>query len=179
MAGLKMTEVKKHLQVMEKEELVNEITQLIKLYPAVQEYYNLKLNPEAEKEILAKYKKTVENEFYPARGDGKMRHAVVKKAINDFKKVAKLPANIAELMLYYPKLGVEFTNQYGDIGKQFYEAIITGYDKALQYISENNLENLFRHEAGIIMQKTVGIGWGFNETMSEIYEEYYYEDEEI
>ncbi len=179
MAGLKISEVKKYLRAMEKEELVNEITELIKLYPAVKEYYALILNPDAEKEVLAKYKMTVQNEFFPGRGDGKLRHTVVKKAIQDFQKISQSPVNVASLMLYYPELGVEFTNAYGDIDEQYYVAISNSYARALKYIFENNLTELFRDQASTIMENTDEIGWGFNEAMIGIYFEYYCDDEDL
>ena len=177
MAGLKISEVKKYLRAMEKEELVNEITELIKLYPAVKEYYAIILNPDAEKEVLAKYKMTVENEFFPSRGDGKLRHTLVNNAIQDFRKISQSPVNVASLMLYYPELGVEFTNAYGDIDEQFYVAISHGYSRALKYISENNLEETFHDQASKIMENTDRVGWGFNEAMIGIYFEYYSDDE--
>lgn len=45
-------------------------------------------------------------------------------------------------------------------------------------IFENNLQDVFKIQAGRIMENTTGIGWGFNETMTEIYYEYYSDDTE-
>lgn len=60
MKSIKITELKKYLHMKSDKELVNEIVELFKLSSKVKEYYNLKVNPENEQEMLKDYKKIVE-----------------------------------------------------------------------------------------------------------------------
>jgi hypothetical protein len=108
MINLKVTDLKAYLKNKNQEELIKEIVELTKQFTVVKEYYAVKLNPNAEAETFQKYKKIIQNEFFPDRGFGKMRYAEVNKAINDFKKVATNTEKIAELMLYYAEVGVDF-----------------------------------------------------------------------
>jgi hypothetical protein len=179
MGNLKITDLKKYLKNKNEEELLQEILTLAKAFKDVKEYYNLKINPESEKEILEKYKKIVNNEFLPDRGFGKMRYSVVNDAIKEFQKISNTPENIAELMLFYGEIGVEFTNIYGDIDEKFYNNIARAYDNALEYIQKSNLESMFKERASEIQYEASDIGWGFGDYISELYCNYYgWEDEE-
>ncbi|WDC85806.1 DUF6155 family protein [Caloramator sp. mosi_1] len=170
--------LKKYLKTLTNEELQNEILNLIKNFKEVKEYYTTKINPESEIELLEKYKKIVKNEFLPDRGFGKMRYNLVNKAIADFKKIAKDARNIADLMLYYVEVGVEFTNTFGDIDEKFYGNIEKAYNKALEQIFETNLEQEFKERAAKIMDESSGIGWGFAYNIQDIYFWYYSDDDE-
>ncbi len=173
MAGIKMKEIKEHLSAMEKSDLIKEIAEMVKLFPEVKEYFNIKINPEAESEALAKYKKIITNEFYPDRGFGKLRYSVINKAITDFKKIAITPENVAELMFLYAELGIEFTNDFGDIDEKFYNNICRAYDKALNYIFVNEMQDQYRERAEDVLDKLKPIGWGFQESLDYVYFEYY------
>jgi uncharacterized protein YktA (UPF0223 family) len=180
MPNLKITDLKKYLKTKNNEELQKEIVEIVKNFKDVKEFYNLKLNPESEKETFQKYKKIVENEFFPDRGFGKLRYAEVNKAIKDFEKCSNTPELIGELKLLYAESGVEFTNTYGDIDERFYVNIVRAYDSALSYIAQHDLEDKFEEKAKEISDEASGIGWGFEDAMIEVFYEYYssYEDEE-
>ncbi|QGU96117.1 hypothetical protein GOM49_14355 [Clostridium bovifaecis] len=73
-----------------------------------------------------------------------MRYSKVNKAISDFKKVSNNINLIAELMLFYAEVGIDLTNEYGDIDDQFYYAIERAYLIALEYIFKNNLQEQYK-----------------------------------
>lgn len=81
-------------------------------------------------------------------------------------------------MLYYAEIGVDFTDTYGDIDGKFYDTIVRAYDKALSYITENNLKDMFIEDANNIRQKTEHMGWGFSVNMDDVFYDYFYEDED-
>jgi len=72
-------------------------------------------------------------------------------------------------MLYYVGIRVEFTNEYGDIDERFYDTIERVYINALEYIFKNDLQEKYRDKADEILIKADGTGWGFTDTMNEIY----------
>jgi hypothetical protein len=177
MAKLTLTQMKKYLNSKTDAELREEILQLMKLFPNVQEYYSVRVNSD-EDEIMKKYKKIIRNEFFPDRGFGKLRYAVMKKALDDFKKISKNPASIAELMTTYVESGVEFTNTYGDIDEVFYVKIENMYEKLLAHVSGNNLEDTYVKRLAEIKDQCMGIGWGFEDIMAELYCNYFSDDED-
>ena len=178
MGEVKVTELKKFLASLNEVQLKGEITELFKLFPAVKEYYKVKLDPAGEKDILEKYNKIIEDEFFPDRGFGKLRYSVMKKALEDFRKISRSPENIAELMISYAENGVEFTNEYGDIDQKFYNNIEGMYEKALKFVFEENLNQQFQDRFRKIMEASDGIGWGFSDGLCDLYYSYY-EDEGI
>jgi hypothetical protein len=173
MANLKLTDLKNILKEKSKEELITEITELVKIFPVVKEYYAVKVNPASKTETFEKYKRIIQNEFFPDRGFGKMRYSVVNKAISDFKKLSKDTEKIAELMLYYAEIGVDFTETFGDIDEKFYIAIERAYTNAIDYIFKNELQDKFWRKADKIRSNADGIGWGFSDNMNDIYFEYF------
>ncbi|OCL26767.1 hypothetical protein U472_11815 [Orenia metallireducens] len=172
---MKVKELRDYLKTLENKEMINELVELFKTFPDVKEYYLAKLKPEYLEEILEDYRKVIVDEFFPARGDGKLRYSVMKKAISDFKKISDDSVHITELMLTYVEQGVKFTNTYGDIDERFYINIENMFNNTLDYIVKNNLENQFRKRCKKAMDNSSGIGWGFADSMMEIYYSYFNE----
>jgi hypothetical protein len=83
-------------------------------------------------------------------------------------------------MLFYAKIGVDFTNMYGDIDEQFYYAIERAYLNALEYIFKNNLQEQYKDKVNKVHIEAERIGWGFTDSMNEVYFDFYseFEDEE-
>lgn len=175
MSEVKVTELKKYLANLSEVELKAEITELFKLFPVVKEYYKVKLDPAGEKDILEKYKQIIRDEFFPDRGFGKLRYAVMKKALDDFRKISRSPENSAELMISHTEFGVEFTNEYGDIDERFYNNIEGMYGKALQFIFKEHLDQQYHDRLRKILDDGDGIGWGFSDGLCDLYYSFYEE----
>ncbi len=169
---IKINDLKEYLSNESEKELRNQIVELFKISKDVKEYYLLKLIPDSEKEIMDKYKKIIENEFFPERGMKILDYSVLKNAVGDFQKISKNPIFLAELMLFYVEKGVEFTNTYGDIDERFYDNIGSMFENVVDFIIENDFKKLFENRCKKIMEGTVYIGWGFGDSINE----YYYEN---
>ncbi|MCK4259928.1 MAG: hypothetical protein KAX49_13180 [Halanaerobiales bacterium] len=102
-----LREVNRYLSKKTEKELKEEIKELYRLFPKVKEYYQSKISPENELDILVKYRMIIYKEFW--HEPPKLRYSVMKKAISDFKKVSTQSENVADLMLSYVENGVEFT----------------------------------------------------------------------
>lgn len=137
----------------------------------MKDYYQIKLYPQEDKEIAAKYKKIIEDEFFPTRGLGKARLSVAKKAISDYKKICQTDAALIDVMLFYVEQGVKFTNAYGDIDEPFYLSMEGVYEQAVVIIIKSNLKDIFQQRCRKIMENTSGTGWGFHDTLTEVYQE--------
>lgn len=166
------SKLKKYLKTLSKEDLIKQILELDKKFKVVLEYYEFYLNSDIDA-VVKKYKKQIEQEFYPMRGNPKMRLSVARKAIADAKKLGLPPDAMADLMLFYVENGVEFTLDYGDITETFYISMEKMYQSALEFIHKNNLLKLYEKRAHKIMTDSRGIGWGFGDTLADIYCEIY------
>jgi hypothetical protein len=168
---LNLNHLKKYLRDCTQEELISDILELIKRFPQVKDYYQLKLNPQGESEIAKKYKKIIEDEFFPARGFGKARLSVAKKAISEYKKVCITEIGMIDMMLFHVEQGVKYTRAYGDIDESFYYSIEGTYEKALSEIMKTGLEETFEERCRRIVEDTSEIGWGFHDNLSDMYKE--------
>lgn len=128
-----LTTLKQYLKNRFKEELIGDISELFQKFDMVKDYYQIQLSPQAEKQVSAKYKKIIENEFFPTRGIGKGRLSVARKAVIEYKKIAENPVEVADIMLFYVEQGVQYTNTYGDIAilNEFRTAVAGGQSPSL------------------------------------------------
>jgi Family of unknown function (DUF6155) len=161
--------LKQYLKSCSKEDLISDISELFKRFDAVKDYYQIKLSPQDEAQVSAKYKKIIENEFFPTRGYGKAQLSVARKAVTDYKKIAETPVGLADIMLFYVEQGVKFTNAYGDIDEPFYNSMESMYEKAVELIVKHELQDDFRKRCQNIVSDTSGIGWGFHDGLSDTY----------
>lgn len=168
---LNLTALKQYLKSCSKEELISDIAELFKRFEPVKDYYQVKLSPEEETPVVKKYKQIIENEFFPSRGYGRAKLSVARKAVTDYKKVSRNPMSLADLMLFYVEQGVRFTNEYGDIDEPFYNSMESMYEKAIEWIVKNEMQDLFKERCKKIVEDTSGIGWGFHDGLSDIYSE--------
>ena len=170
---LSLTALKKYLKTCSQEELTAEISALYKGVPAVKDYYQVKLHPQSELQVAEKYKKIIENEFFPTRGFGKARLSVARKAVNDYKKLTASAASVADIKVFYVEQGVRFTNAYGDIDEPFYNSMESMYATALEWIAKHDLQKEFQSRCKAIVCDTSGIGWGFHDGLNDLYTEAY------
>jgi hypothetical protein len=168
---LKITELKKLLKEYDQKELIQLITELYKVNNDVKDYLSIKfLGEEAIEELFAKAAKKINNEFFPDKGHGKLRLSIAKKAITDFKKLTGDSKNTLALMLNYVELGTEFTNCYGDIDENFYNSMLLMYEKVVSKCSEDReLYSLFGDRLFNVVEMSEGIGWGYHDTLCDIY----------
>jgi 7-cyano-7-deazaguanine synthase in queuosine biosynthesis len=169
-----LSTLKQYLKTCSREELIDDIAELFKRFEPVKDYYQVKLSQDATQanvEVITKYKKIIENEFFPARGFGKAQLSVARKAVLDYKKVSNSPASVADIMLFYVEQGVNFTKEYGDIDEPFYNSMESMYKKATEWIVKHNMRPAFQTRARKIVENTSEMGWGFHDMLSEIYAE--------
>jgi len=166
---MKISALKRQLNESTKEQLIKEIADLFKKNDFVRDYYNIRYGDDHSLSVLMKHKEIIENEFFPENGFGKARLSIAKKAITEFKKINCDKKLLAELMLFYVENGVSYTDCYGDINEQFYSSMESMYERALKFITDNNLVPTFKERCIKIMDDTADMGWGFHDQLCEIY----------
>lgn len=171
-------ELRKHLQGLTQEQLVNHLLHLGDSFKDVQGYLQNVVRPADDATVRARYRQIIENEFFPARGYGKARLAIARKAVTDYRKVAASAEGIPDLMLAYVELGVRFTRTYGDIDEPFYRSMESMYASALEWMVKHGVEDAFRPRANAILTAARGIGYCFQDTLTDIFSQWLDEDSE-
>lgn len=139
MAHIKVKELREYLAYMDRTELEQEIVELFKLYPNIKDYFTTRVSPGSEAELLAKYKKVIEREFFSEKGPGQARLSVLNKAISEFKKVSVSPRAIVELLLFHVGEAMEYVNALGLWDQPLYSNIYRVFEDCLKHINSNNL----------------------------------------
>ncbi|NEQ45825.1 MAG: hypothetical protein F6K00_20685 [Leptolyngbya sp. SIOISBB] len=139
-SGPKVSELKRYLSHRSQAELVKEIAELFKRIPAVKDYYQVKLNPQAEDDVADKYKAIIRHEFSTDFAPGPGRLSIARKAVMDFKKVAGSAASVADMMLFYVEQGVAYTTAFGDIDEPFYNSFITAWKVCINRLLSGRLD---------------------------------------
>ncbi|HYA15635.1 MAG TPA: DUF6155 family protein, partial [Syntrophales bacterium] len=169
MEKLSIRDLKKYLQELPSDNVIADIITLCKDIPEVRDYYFTKIYPGAEEVILEKYKKVIENEYFPARGFGNARSSIARKAISDFKKISKSPVNVVDLLFFHVSIGVDYTNEYGDIDDSFYTSLENSFEQALKFSFQHGINNAVKENAKTLCEKCQGFGWGFSDSIRGIY----------
>ena len=87
---LTITELKRRLKELPREEVVGLLVDTLKMNKDAQAFVSVKLQGEiAILGLVKEYKEKILKEFYPDRGDPKMRVAKVREVISDLDKIAK------------------------------------------------------------------------------------------
>jgi hypothetical protein len=116
-------------------------------------------------EVLEKYRSKVVEQFFPARGFGKLKLGEARKAIRDFRKATSNLPGTAELLMTYVENGTRFTHEYGDIDERFYSSVESALDElaALLRGEARDLYPQFSERLARVEQMSDGIGWGFHD----------------
>lgn len=167
-------ELKKHLQSLTKEHVIEQVLELYSNCKPAKEYFEYFLNPD-EKGKFEKYKAIIVNEFYTNTliGIGKLRFSVAKKAITDFRALKPSPELLADLMVTLPETACQFTNEYGDMSEQYYNSAVNNFETALKFLQKNNLLQQFEDRCEDCVKYAEPCGYGFPDEISQLYSAYY------
>jgi len=170
-------QLKKELQTLSKEQLIEQICELYSIYKPVKEYYQTFLNPDNIQELFEKYKGIIVNEFYPntKSGNPKLRFSEAKKAIADFGALKPPPKLLAELMVTLVENASRFTYDYGDMTEQYYNSTVNNFERALKYLQKEGLLDDFKLRCEDCLKHAEPCGYCFPDEMNEVFDEYYQE----
>lgn len=170
--SLTQKQLEKHLAQLSQEELVAEVGKLFKRFKEVQQYYQMEFGEkEDRKMVLEKYKQQIRRQFYSPRSSYPQdpKAAELRRIISEFKKVAVFKSDVVDLILYRVECAVEFTNDFGDIDMPFYESTENAFNDATKIIGAEKLHQMFVARCQQIVTNTSNMGWGFYDTLAEIY----------
>ncbi|HTV42306.1 MAG TPA: hypothetical protein VMF08_17175 [Candidatus Sulfotelmatobacter sp.] len=122
---------------------------------------------------LEKYRRRIVDQFFPARGDGKLKLAEARKAIRDYRKATGNLEGTIDLMLSYVENGTEFTREFGDINESFYNSLESVLNEMAQLLMKEGSERYpkFRERVQRLATRADGIGWGYGDALrGQVYE---------
>ena len=171
------SEVKNYIKSLERSSLEELVMDLYSARKEAKEYleYVIKSDDNAK---LEEYRKIITNEFFPSRGDAKLRFSVCGKAVSEFKSLDPLPELLADLMLSIPEYASQIADELGDMWEQFYDAAENNFKAAMKFISQHHLQRHFQKRIDNILHNCESSGWGFPDTMWDIYYDYSDKSEE-
>lgn len=116
---------------------------------------------------LEKYRHKIVEQFFPARGDGKLKLAEARKAIRDYRKATGNLTGTIDLMLTYVENGTEFTHEFGDINESFYNSLESVLNEMAQLLLREGKELYprFRERVQRLATRADGIGWGYGDVL--------------
>lgn len=162
--------VKKLLKSFTKEQIIDVVMELYDARKEAKEFLEFFAQPNEESKV-EEYKRIIEAEFFPLRGDAKLRFSVCKKAISDFKKLKPSPTALADLMVYYMENACEFTGTFGDMWEQYYESVEGNFKRTLDFLVDNDLLAQFQPRIKKCLEWTDKCGWGFPDVLYQFYYE--------
>ena len=170
MSKLSWSTVKSAASELSQKELLSLVGELYRLSKDNQSFLHARF---ADKDAAMEDCKTLVSEcLYPdVQRDRPLQVAKAKKAVADFCKAVADPAAHADLMLFFVEQGNAFTLEYGDIDAGFYSALVAMARRAAEVIRSLpvNLQEPFRERLGEVVRSSSGIGWGYNDDLTDIY----------
>ena len=168
--------LKKELQKLTKEQLIEQILNLYDKNKSIKELYDFYLNPKNEKELAEKYKKLIRKEFDVNRPEySSLKYSIAKKSISDFRDLQPLPESLADVMLALPEYACEFTYRYGDMDEAFYNGAYNNFSTALKFIDKHYLQDNFKLRVKQCVKWASSCGYGFADDIADLFYEYYRE----
>ena len=125
---------------------------------------------ESGEAMLEKYRRKIVEQFFPARGFGKLKLGEARQAIREYRKVTGNISGTAELLMTYVENGADFTRQFGDIDERFYNSVESALNE-LAALLRGEARGLYARLADRLAkteQMASGIGWGFGHCVGDV-----------
>ena len=165
------SKLRQHLATLDKPALLALVKDLYEAAAGNRDFIQARCQAgESGGEILEKYRGKIVEQFYPARGEAKLKLGEARKAINDYRKATGNLTGTAELLMTYVEQGAEFTHEYGDIDERFYSSIESALDElaALLLKEARGMYPQLSERLTRIDQLSDGIGWGFHDYIGDV-----------
>lgn len=98
-----------------------------------------------------------------------------KKALRDYKQATDNKRGLIELMVYYVECGNNFTCAFGDMDMPYYDSLISVFENVLKLTKQQDIDEMepFIERLHDIVEKADGIGWGYYDSLDELFNEFY------
>jgi len=170
-------DVKRKIKALDEKQLIELLGDLYRLSLENKEFFNTRFS--LIDDTLEPYKRVIQNAVNPSLEDNEIWDLErAENAISRYSKAIDDAKGEAELLVFFVECGNDFTLSYGDIDGEFYESMLTMYEKATLAVSELPLkkQKAFVERLREIMDSSSGIGWGYHDGLCDIYFKAFPED---
>ena len=162
--------VRQQLTTWEKPALLALVKDLYAASDVGRDLVNARCQPaESTEAILEKYRRKIVEQFFPARGFGKLKLGEARQAIRDYRKATGNVEGTAELLMTYVENGADFTRQFGDIDERFYNSIESALTEVAALL-RGEARSMYPQLADRLAkteQMAGDVGWGFGDFVSD------------
>lgn len=164
------TTLRRQLTTLDKQELVTLVKDLYEASAANRDFIQARCQAGEHSGVFERYRARIVEQFYPARGEPKLKLAEARKAIRDYRKASGDLAGTAELLVTYVEQGAEFTVDYGDIDQRFYNSILSALDELTSLLVREAREEYpkLSERLARVERITQRVGWGFHDHIVEV-----------
>ena len=171
--GKKWSSIKANLSLLQKNELINLLSELYKLNKENKYYISARCSETCE-EAIRPYRILIKKFISPEirSGDEHIEKVKAKKAISDYWKASGDNNGKIDLMLYYIECGTEFTLTYGDIDEPFYNSLSSMFAQTVNEVkklTKNEISKNFVYRLLKIVNDAKNIGWGYGDEVRELF----------
>ncbi len=161
-------DVRRNLRDWSKPALITLVKDLYEILPDNRDFLHARFQAVADGgAALEKYRRKIMEQFFPARGDGKLKLGEARKAIREYQKATGDLAGGIDLRLTYVENGTEFTREFGDINESFYNSLESVLNEMVRLLLRESPELYPRFRERIQRLATLadGIGWGYGDAV--------------
>lgn len=162
--------VRSRLLTWEKSALLDLVKELYDSAAENRDFIEARCLPEDGGAVLERYRRKIVEQFFPARGEGKLKLGEARKAIRDYRRATRNVPGTAELLMTYVENGTRFTHEYGDIDERFYSSVESALDE-LAALLRGEAREIFPRFSGRLAEverMSDGIGWGFHDFVADV-----------
>ena len=163
-------EVKREIKGFNKEQLIKLLGELYRFSSDNKDFFNTRFS--LSDDPLKPYKRIIQDAVHPYLEDNEVLDLErAQKAIYRYSKAIDDVKGKAELLIFFVECGNNFTLSYGDIDEDFYDSMLTMYEKAIVAVSDLPLkeQNAFKERLLKIRESALGIGWGYHDGLCNLY----------
>jgi hypothetical protein len=163
-------EVKREIKGFNEDQLIELLGDLYRLSSENKEFLNTRFS--LNDDPLKSYKRIIQDAVHPYLEDNEVLDLErAEDAIYRYSKAIDDVKGEAELLIFFVECGNNFTLRYGDIDEEFYDSMLTMYEKATVAVSELPLkeQNEFKERLIKIRESASGIGWGYHDGLCNLY----------
>lgn len=160
--------VRRQLGAWPKSALIALIKDLYEVSSGNRDFLHARFQAEADDgTALEKYRRKIVEQFFPARGEGKLKLAEARKAIRDYQKATGNLAGGIDLRLTYVENGTEFSRQFGYPVEAYYDSLESVLNEMVRLLLRESPESYPRFQERIqrLAALADGIGWGYGDAV--------------
>lgn len=128
-----LRDLKKHLNTLDKSDIIKLIAEMYKKVPAAKEYLDILAGADIDN-LIAKYEKKIERLIFP-NSKGAMRDVEARQLIREARKL-NIPELDLALDIYYMECSLHLIRSYGYYDESFINTIYTSFKRALKGVEQ-------------------------------------------